>query len=44
MYYNEILLRFHVTPEEISDAYVRKHVRNMGRNYTQEYKELYQHG
>lgn len=43
MYYNEILLRFHITPEEISDAYFKKHVRNMGRDYTQEYKELYHH-
>lgn len=44
MYYHEILLRFHITPEEISDAYVKKHVRNMGRDYTKEYKELLYHG
>lgn len=44
MYYTEILLRFHVTPEEISEAYLRKHARNMGRDYTKEYKELYHHG
>lgn len=44
MYYQEILLRFHVTPEEISEAYERKHLRNMGRNYTQEYEELYHNG
>lgn len=44
MYYNEILLRFHITPEEISDAYSRKHARNMGRDYTKEYKELYHNG
>ena len=44
MYYHEVLLRFQVTPEEISQAYVKKHARNMGRNYTQEYKELYHHG
>lgn len=44
MYYHEVLLRFQVTPEEISQAYVKKHARNMGRNYTQEYKELYRHG
>ncbi len=43
MYYHEILLRFQVTPEEISDAYVKKHLRNMGRKYAQEYEELY-HG
>lgn len=44
MYYHDILLRFHVTPEEISRAYLRKHDRNMGRDYTQEYKELYHNG
>lgn len=44
MHYTEILLRVHVTPEEISEAYLRKHARNMGRDYTKEYKELYHHG
>ena len=44
MYYNDILLRFHVTAEELSEAYVRKHAHNMGRNYTQEYEELYHNG
>ena len=44
MYYNDTLLRFHVTAEEISEAYLRKHARNMGRDYTQEYEELYHNG
>ena len=44
MYYNDILLRFHVTPEEISGAYSGKHTRNMARDYTQEYEELYHNG
>lgn len=44
MYYNDVLLRFHVTPEEISQAYLRKHSQNMGRDYTQEYEELYHNG
>ena len=43
MYYHDVLLRFHVTPEEISDAFVRKHGVNMERNYTKEYEEKY-HG
>lgn len=43
MYYNDTLLRYHVTPEEISEAYARKHTRDMGRDYTAEYKEKY-HG
>lgn len=41
MYYHDILLRFHVTPEEISEAFARKHDYDMGRNYTKEYKEQY---
>jgi len=44
MYYTDTLLRYHVTPEEISEAYVKKHSRNMGRNYTKEYEELYHNG
>lgn len=44
MYYTDTLLRYHVTAEEISEAYVKKHQRNMGRNYTEEYKELYHNG
>ena len=43
MYYHDILLRFHVTPEEISEAYTKKHDIDMARNYEGEYKEKY-HG
>lgn len=43
MYYIDTLLRYHVTPEEISEAYYAKHNRNMGRDYAGEYKEKY-HG
>ena len=43
MYYHDILLRFHVTPEEISEAYARKHSIDMSRDYHREYKEKY-HG
>ena len=41
MYYNDTLLRYHVTAEEISSAYKRKHEHNMGRNYTREYEDKY---
>ena len=44
MYYQEGLRRCHVTPDEISRAYEAKHLRNMGRDYTKEYKELYHNG
>ena len=41
MYYTDALLRFQVTSEEISETYIEKHERNMGRNYSHEYKEKY---
>ena len=41
MYYHDTLLRFHVTPEEISNAYLAKHSHNMGRDYKAEYEEKY---
>ena len=41
MYYHDILLRFGVTPEEISQAYTDKHSYDMQRNYEREYKEQY---
>ena len=44
MYYMDTLLRYQVTPEEISESYFRKHSRNLGRNYQQEYEELYHNG
>lgn len=43
MYYHDVLLRFHVTPEEISEAYARKHNYDMKRDYDREHKEKY-HG
>lgn len=44
MYYNEVLLRFHVTPEEISQAYLDKNNRNKQRNYKKQYEEMLQNG
>lgn len=44
MYYHEILLRFGVSAQEISEAYAEKHFHNLERNYHQEYEELYNHG
>ena len=39
MYYNETLLRYGITAEEISSAYVKKHNKNMERNYKEEWKK-----
>ena len=44
MYYNDILLRCHVTPQEISRAYRAKFEENMRRNYRQQYEEMYHDG
>ncbi len=44
MYYVDVLLCYHVTPEELSDSFAAKHRRNMQRNYAKEYKEKYQNG
>lgn len=41
MYYHDVLLRFHVTPEEISQAYAEKHGYDMTRDYDKEHKEQY---
>ena len=41
MYYHDVLLRYHVSPEEISQAYAKKHGYDMSRDYTKEYKEHY---
>ena len=41
MYYFDTLLRYGVTPQEISEAYCAKHSRNMGRDYEKEYRKLH---
>lgn len=38
MYLTDTLLRYQVTPEELSSSYLKKHIHNMGRNYSQEYE------
>lgn len=41
MYYHDVLLRYQVTAEEISQAYAKKHDFDMTRDYAGEYKEQY---
>ena len=41
MYYHDVLLRYGVTAEEISNAFMQKHNYDMARNYDAEYKEKY---
>ena len=41
MYYNDILLRYQVTPEKISEAFIKKHSVDMNRNFEREYEEKY---
>ena len=41
MYYTDTLLRYGVSPEELSNAYIAKHEKNMGRNFKTEYLGKY---
>lgn len=41
MYYNDTLLRYGISAEEISEAYIRKHEKNLGRDYSGEYENKY---
>ncbi len=41
MYYVDVLLCYHVTAEEISEAFQKKAQRNMGRDYAGEYARKY---
>ncbi len=43
MYLTDVLLCYHISAEEFSDAFCKKAHKNMGRDYAAEYKELY-HG
>lgn len=42
MYFTEVMLCYGITPDEFSSAYIEKHCRNMGRNYTGEYETMYE--
>lgn len=41
MYFNDTLLRYGITADEISEAYIRKHEKNMGRDYSAEYAKKF---
>ena len=41
MYYTDTLLRYQVTPEELTNAFLKKHEKNMHRNFAEEYREKY---
>ena len=43
MYYHDVLLRLGYSHEDISQAYVKKHFKNMGRDYEEEYQRLLKH-
>lgn len=43
MYFAAVLLCFDITAEEFGQTFTAKHQKNMHRDYTAEYKELY-HG
>ena len=41
MYYHDVLLRYGITEDEISRAFVQKHQFDLNRNYDAEYEEKY---
>ena len=42
MYYTEVLNRLNITPEELSDAYVKKHQYNISRDFKGEYNAKFE--
>lgn len=42
MYYNEVLIRFGITPKELSEAYTKKYETNLNRNYIEDNKKKYE--
>ncbi len=43
MYFNDVFMRYNVSPEEISDAYIKKHNKNMGRDFNSEHSNYLKH-
>lgn len=39
MFYNDALICYGITPEELSDAFIKKHFKNMGRDFINEHKQ-----
>jgi len=42
MYYNDALICYGITSEELSNAYMKKHMKNMGRDFIREHEEYLQ--
>jgi len=43
MYFNDVLLRYEVTPEEISEVYIAKYNENMRRDFDNEHQNYLKH-
>lgn len=43
MYFNDVFMRYKIAPEEISDAYVKKHLKNMKRDFDDEHSNYLKH-
>ena len=42
MYFSDALLRYGITADELSTAYLRKHEKNMGRDFDEEYRRKFE--
>lgn len=39
MFYNDALICYGITPDELSKAFIKKHLKNMGRDFMREHKD-----
>ena len=42
MYFSDALLRYGISAEELSEVYLRKHAKNMGRDFDGEYRRKFE--
>ena len=42
MYFSDALLRYGISAEELSEVYLRKHAKNMGRDFEGEYRRKFE--
>lgn len=40
LFFNDMLISYDITPEELSTAYLKKHQHNMGRDFETEHAEF----
>lgn len=41
MYYSAVLISYGISSEELSEIFIKKHLKNMGRDFEEEYKKMF---